>query len=291
MSDDFFQDSTVTDLVQSNIEIVDGLEEQQQKKLMKVFRRVRQELQDRLLTIPQGTFTEQQLRVTLVQVQAAIEAITRDLKTGMVDSGEIMATAGITHLVKEIEKMSKHFEGSITPINMKAILVATDPNTFLLNKYEASLDAYGADLRSQITSNIVQSLAMRDTQDRTVSRLVSDTGRFFMGEEWKLNRIVRTELANVYNFSKMQGMSEVQDQTIPDLKKALMHPMDRRTGDDSKELARINPVVDIGEPFRFKWKGQERVFQFPPDRPNDRSILVPYREEWGRQAASFRKTS
>ena len=288
---DFFTDTTVTDLVQSNIEIVDGLEEQQQKKILKIFRKTRQELQDRLLTIPEGTFTEQQMRVTLVQVEAAIQAIVRDLKTGMVDSGEIMATAGITHLVKEIEKMSKYFEGSVTPINMRAILVATDPNTFLLNKYQASLDAYGADLRSQITTNIVQSLAMRETQDRTVSRLVSDTNRFFLGEEWKLNRIVRTEMANVYNFSKMQGMGEVKDQTIPDLKKALMHPMDKRTGEDSKELARENPVVDIDEPFRFKWKGQVRVFQFPPDRPNDRSILVPYREEWGKQAASFRKTS
>lgn len=285
----FFTDTTVTDLVQSNIEIVDGLEEQQQKKILKIFRKTRQELQDRLLTIPQGTFTEQQMRVTLVQVEAAIQAITRDLKTGMVDSGEVMATAGITHLVKEIEKMSKHFEGSVTPINMRYILAATDPNTFLLNKYQASLDAYGADLRAQITSNIVQSLAMRDTQDRTVSRLVSDIGKYFMGEEWKLNRIVRTEMANVYNFSKMQGMGSVKESTIPDLKKALMHPMDNRTGEDSKELAELNPVVDIDEPFRFKWKGQVRVFQFPPDRPNDRSILVPYREEWGK--AAFRKSS
>lgn len=287
----FFTDTTVTDLVQSNIEIVDGLEESQQKKILAIFRKTRRELQDRLLTIHDGTFTEQQMRVTLVQVDAAIRAITRDLKTGMVDSGEIMANAGIAHLVKEIEKMSKYFEGSVTPINMRAILVATDPNTFLLNKYQASLDAYGADLRSQITSNIVQSLAMRDTQDRTVSRLVSDTNKFFLGEEWKLNRIVRTEMANVYNFSKMQGMGNVQSNTIPDLKKALMHPMDNRTGDDSKKLANENPVVDINEPFRFKWKGQMRVFQFPPDRPNDRSILVPYREEWGKQAASFRKTS
>jgi hypothetical protein len=170
-------------------------------------------------------------------------------------------------------------------------LAATDPNAFLLNKYQASLDAYGADLRSQITSNIVQSMVMRDTQDRTVARLVSDTNRFFLGEEWKLNRIVRTEMANVYNFSKMQGMGEVKSNTIPDLKKTLMHPMDKRTGDDSKELARINPVVDIDEPFVFEWRGQKRVFQFPPDRPNDRSILVPYREVWGKQASKFRTRS
>jgi len=286
----FFQDPTVTDLVQSTIEKVDAMEEAQQKRLLKVFRKTRRELQDRLLTIPEGTFTEQQLRVTLVQVDAAIRAINRDLKDGMVDAGEIMATKGISTLVYEIEKMSKYFDGSVTPLNMKGILAATDPNTFLVNKYEASLDAYSEALRAQITGNIVQSMAMRDTQERTVSRLVSDVGKYFIGEEWKLNRLVRTELHNVYNFSKMQGLGQIQEETIPDLKKALMHPMDKRTGEDSKELARMNPVVDIDEPFRFNWKGTERVFQFPPDRPNDRSILVPYREEWGKQAATFRKS-
>jgi hypothetical protein len=285
----FFTDTTVQDLVNATVGKVDSLEEDQQKKLLKIFKRVRAELMDRLLTIPEGTFTEQQLNVTLVQVNAAIEAISRDLKGGMVDAGEIMAVQGISDLGREIEKFSKYFEGSVQPINIDQIVRAIDPNSFLINKYQASIDAYAADLRSQITSNIVQSMAMRDTQQRMVSRLVSDIGRFFIGEEWKLNRIVRTEMHNVYNFSKMQGMGEVQESTIPDLKKALMHPMDNRTGDDSKELARINPVVDIDEPFRFKWKGQMRVFQFPPDRPNDRSILVPYREEWGKSA--FRKSS
>jgi len=287
MTEAFFQDSTVNDLVQSTIEKVDSLEEAQQKKLLKIFKKVRLQLMDRLMTIPEGTFTEQQMNVTLVQVNAAIEAIKRDLRTGMVDIGEVMATKGIEDLSNEIEKMSKHFSGSVTPINMRAILAATNPNAFLLNKYQASIDAYGEGLRSQITSNIVNSLVLRETSERTVGRLVADVGRYFMGEEWKLNRIVRTEMHNVYNYSKMVSMVEVKKDTIPDIKKALMHPMDNRTGEDSIKLAKMNPVVDIDKPFRFKWKGQERVFQFPPDRPNDRSILVPYREEWGKQASSF----
>jgi hypothetical protein len=133
-------------------------------------------------------------------------------------------------------------------------------------------------------------MAMRDTTERTVQRMVSDIGRFFIGEEWKLTRIARTELHHVYNFSKMMGMGEVRDSTLPDLKKALMHPMDNRTAADSKRLAAENPIVDIDEPFRFKWKGEVRVFQAPPDRPNDRSILVPYREQWGRQATAFGKS-
>ncbi len=92
---------------------------------------------------------------------------------------------------------------------------------------------------------------------------------------------------NIYNYSKMNAMADVQENTIPDLKKSLMHPMDTRTGEDSKKLAGENPVVDIDEPFRFNYRGKERVFMFPPDRPNDRAILVPFRETWQKRAASF----
>lgn len=286
--DDFFENSTVEEVVQSNIERVESLEESQQKKLLKIFRKVRQDLQDRLLTIPEGTFTEQQMRVTLVQINAAIEAIVRDLKGGMGDSAEILGIRGVEDLIKEINKFEKYFLGSVQPLDLNAALIATDSQNFLINKYDASLEAYGADLRSQITSQIAQSMITRDTSDRTVGRLVSDVGRFFAGEEWKLSRIVRTELHGIYNFSKMQGMGEIQEETLPDLKKSLMHPMDARTGEDSKLLARLNPVVDIDEPFRFKFKGKERVFLFPPDRPNDRSILVPFRETWDKKAASFK---
>jgi hypothetical protein len=276
----FFEDTTVTDTVQSTIERVDSLNAKEQRKVLKLFKKVRQDLQDRLLTIPEGTFTEQQLNNTLVQVNAAISAINRDLKTGMVDSSAILAEQGISDMVKEVQKFSKKFEGSIIPLNFDAILRTTNADNFLVNKYQASIDAYTEALRSQITSNIAVSMISGDTTQRTVSKLVSDVGRFFVGEEWKLERIARTELHGVYNFSKQQGMTNVKNSVIPDLKKALFHPMDGRTGQDSIELAKINPVVDIDEPFRFTWKGKTRVFQFPPDRPNDRSIMVPYREKW-----------
>ena len=292
----FLEDPLVEEVVNTTIERVDKLSEQQQKKLLKTFRKVRQELLDRLLTVPEGTFTEQQLNVTLVQVQAAIETIKRDLKDEMFDSAEILGIQGVKDLIREISRFSKKFEGSVQPLPIEPLVVAETAQNFLINKYDASIDAYSEGLRSQITQNITNSLAIRDTSQRTVGRLVSDVGRFFVGEEWKLSRIVRTEMSNIYNFSKISGMKEIQDDVIPDLKKALMHPMDHRTGDDSKQLARKNPIVDIDEPFVFTFRRklksgavreERREFMFPPDRPNDRAILISFREEWGKRAAGF----
>ena len=201
----FFKDTTVVDLVQRSIEEVDALETKEQKKLLRTFRNVRQELQDRLLVIPEGTFTEQQLNITLVQVQAGIEAIKRDLKGQLNDSAEVLSTKGVQDLIKQITRISRKFEGAEQPLNFDAIVAAQTTQRFLLNKYESSVEAYGESLRSQIVSNITQSMVTRDNTDRTVARLRSDIGKFFLGEEWKLNRIARTELHNIYNVSKLQG--------------------------------------------------------------------------------------
>lgn len=276
----FFQDDTVTTLVQRNIERVSELEEVQQKKILRAFRKVRQELNDRLLVVPEGTFTEQQLNVTMVQVSAAIAAIKRDLKGELVDSSAIMAQRGIGDMIKEINTFEKKFTGSVQPLNMAGILRASEVSSFLINKHEASLDAYSEGLRAQVSQQLFSSMITRDTQYRTVSRMKSDIGKFFLGEEWKLNRIVRTEMHGIYNYTKMKGLSQVKDDTLPDLKKTLFHPMDDRTGDDSKALAKENPIVDIDEPFVQKYKGKTFTFLMPPNRPNDRAIMVPYRRAW-----------
>jgi len=75
---------------------------------------------------------------------------------------------------------------------------------------------------------------------------------------------------------------------MPDLMKTLMHPIDKRTGDDSKLAARLRLVVPIDEPFVYKWNGETREFMAPPDRPNDRAILVPYSTSWGEIPSEFR---
>jgi len=294
MSDDFFKDTTVRDLLLGTIEKVDSLTETEQRKLLSTFRRVRRDLQDRLLTIPEGTFTQTQLNVTLIQIQAAIQAIKLDLKDQLKNSSQVLADRGIVDLEKEIKVFSKKFEGVEQPLNIDRILIAERASNFLVNKHEASIDAYGESLRSQITSSIVQSMALRNNTERTVSRMVQSIGKFFIGEEWKINRIARTELSNIYNFSKLNTLETVQEEFVPDIMKSLMHPMDSRTGDDSKQLANENPIVAINKPFVFEYtrtlksgevKTERREFLFPPDRPNDRSILVPYRKAWGKQAS------
>ena len=75
---------------------------------------------------------------------------------------------------------------------------------------------------------------------------------------------------------------------MPNLKKALIHPQDHRTADDSLKLAKINPVINLNESFKYKWEGKVREFFAPPDRPNDRAVLVPVRLSWKAKAKKSR---
>lgn len=263
-------------MVESHIQEVLKLEDQKATKLLKRYREVRQDLRDRLEAARGDSFTAQRLRGVLTQVEAAIEAMNISLLTGMKEVAYDSAIMGVEHQLVEIKKFDKHFRGAVTPINLDVLTVAEDTNNFLLNRYESSLDAYGQDLINQLTT----ALTTEALAESSLSSVIGRLGQFFLGEEWKIQRIARTELHNVYNIAKMNGMSEVNEKYLPDLMKTLVHPMDKRTGDDSKALARRNLIVPVSEPFVYTWKGKKRIFMAPPDRPNDRAILVPYRQAW-----------
>lgn len=51
---------------------------------------------------------------------------------------------------------------------------------------------------------------------------------------------------------------------------------DHRTGKDSRYFNSLKQIRKMDENFEYVWEGKKRVFPYGPDRPNDRSILIPY---------------
>lgn len=274
----FFDDVDGLGIVESHIKRVLSLEDAQAEKILRQYREVRRELRDRLERTSATSFTAQHLRGVLAQVQGAIEALNARLSEGITAGADKAALLGVDDLLMEISSFDEEFTGAVTPINLNSALVAQDTAEFLVTKYETNLDAYGNDLMQQISNGLFSATLGETSYNDVVVRI----GKFFQAEEWKLHRIVRTELHNIYNVGKLNGMGELVDQDIiPDLFKTLMHPMDGRTGKDSEYAASKHLVARIDEPFKYTWNGKKRVFMAPPDRPNDRAILVPYRKEWG----------
>jgi hypothetical protein len=273
---DFFTEVDAMGIVENHISSVLKLEDDQAQKLLRRYREIRSDLRDRLDRLPGDTFTAQQLRGVMTQVDGAIRAMNSSLQDGMKDAALGTALKGVEDQLTELRAFAEKFQGAVVPINLNAQLVAEDTRNFLFNRYESSLNAYSEDVRNSLVLNLTNESLMESPYSTVIRKL----GAFFQGEEWKLHRIARTELHNIYNTGKLNGMTEVRDSTLPDLMKTLIHPMDGRTGADSKYVAELDLIVPLDKPFRYKWKGTWRTYMVPPDRPNDRSILVPYRQEW-----------
>ncbi len=273
---DFFDEVDSTGIVEDHINEVLGLEKSESKRIMSSYNEVKKDLIDRLSRYPRGSFTAQHLRGTLAQVEGAIDAMNSQLSGETLAGSKKAAILGVDGLLTQMKEFDEKFTGAVTPINLNAALVASDTANLLVSKYKTNLDAYGANLYKEISNGLFTAAIGETTQDEVVGRLASH----FSGEEWRLERIVRTELHNVVNLGKLRGMEEMSED-VPDLLKTLMHPMDARTGKDSMYAAKLKLVAKIEEEFEYTWMKQTRKFMTPPDRPNDRSIIVPYRKEWG----------
>ena len=85
--------------------------------------------------------------------------------------------------------------------------------------------------------------------------------------------IASTESARVMNLSSYNTAKE-----LGYTHKYLFNTIDKRTGDDSlishAKYDSPEDAIPINEPFKYTYKGKERVFMIPPDRVSDRAFCV-----------------
>ena len=272
----FFTKVDQDTLIERHIRRLTGLEMEQARRLLKIYVRTRNRLKTQLTGTIKGTFTEARLKGVLVQVESTIRALNKEVNGELLIGVQMSTEQSIEDLIKEVNRFEKKFAGITTKLPDDAIITALEPKNFLINQYQSSIRRFNEELRNEIQRVLTEGIIERIPFDRIVDRIANEMAI----EEFKVLRIARTELHQIYNVSKIIGMRELRQKELPDLKKALVHPMDARTAEDSRLLAKLKPVVDIDKPFKFTFKGKERVFMSPPDRPNDRAILVPFREAW-----------
>lgn len=261
-------------ILERNASRLQGLQMEQARKMLTEYRKAKEELKMQLMaTSSDNQYTEAKLKNALAQIEYAILALRKKVGWQIEDGFNFLSDQGVEDSVKEMDAFDKYFGGGFGKLPMDAILESTDPTNILLNQYQSSVEAYNENLRNLFQQSFTQSLI----QQKTWSQTVWDMEQVFGMEEWKLSRIVRTELHGIYNNSKMNGFMTARDGYIPDLKKTLYNPMDSRTAEDSMYVESLKLIVPLEEPFRYKWKGKEYVAMAPPFRPNDRAILIPYR--------------
>jgi hypothetical protein len=255
-----------------------------------VLRRAAAELEDRLRNMPadgQDTFTAVRMRTTLMQIRHVITRIQSGMRDALLNSGDAAARAAAHNIANYLRTADEEFRG-----------VGDSP----LAIEEASLvDAATSGVRSSILSTIahdpqhvgkpgvltryglvtigdfertLQKSFIARTPWEMVKKQLIESSPFLQGApaHWA-ERIVRTESMGVYNRAGWHAVQQA-DVDLGDMVKILSATFDDRTASDS--YAVHGQIRRPMEAFQ-SWFG---LYQHPPNRPNDREVVVPHRMAW-----------
>ncbi len=263
-------------------------------RFRRVYRQARVELETRLAALEAAgrgaTFTAHQMRLVLAQTMMATGKVQAGIAANLESNSRLATTTAGRHLVGMVDSLSKRF-GRVTPVipatevaAIGGMLEGVDP--MLLRRYRVSAATYGPQAISDVQKGLTQSIIQRETVDQAVNRIRGASG-LFQRQAWRAERIVRTEMSYTYGVGKQRSMERLR-QTVPEvgkMQKRLVATFDSRTGDDSKELN--GQTVDVDQPFVWVVKdskgrptGKVVHYMQPPNRPNDREIVIPWVKGW-----------
>lgn len=245
-------------------------------------------------------FSAHQHRILLAQAHQGQRLITAKLAGGMEEAGKEIQDDSLHGLISDISSLEAFYSGADIelPLEEAGVFrgVVSGRRESLLRGYEDSFSRYGGRLVTQIEDAMSLSLATGDTYGETVERI----GDLMDTETWQVERVVRTEGMFAAAVTRLDGMAEAARE-IDDLMMQWTEytgedgePLDDRVGVDS--LAMAGQLAPPGGVFtmppsslRPDAKGNYDVsdslvgqsWATPPNRPNDRATIIPWRRSWG----------
>lgn len=146
-----------------------------------------------------------------------------------------------------------------------------------LRHFERSVQLYGAEAVAAIERSLAQSITAGAPWSQVRSVVIEQVRDVVAGADWKIDRIVRTEVSAAYNGTILAAL-DAEDTARDPMFKRLQATFDKATGKDS--MAVHGQLRRVGEPFFDPFHGRE--YMAPPNRPNDREIIVGWRASYGK---------
>lgn len=265
------------------------------RKLKRLYTDAQQELERRLASQAgrsRTTFTIQQQRSFLAQIKQAQVELARQMAGQSAQLSAQTQRRTLQNLIRKIKAMERKFANAevMIPIEeasrFEGILNAN--RTSLLKMHATSMARYGTNLIRTMEKSLAQSLVRGDSVGDTIDAVMEAADL----EWWQAERIVRTEQAWAYNATHAEAVKAQADET-PDMmmrwteyvSDATGRARDSRVGEDS--LAMHGQLAAPGGKFTMppnanvhsSLKGKS--WDHPPNRPNDRASLQPWRPHWG----------
>lgn len=245
------------------------------------------------------TMSALQMRQLLAQVREAQARIAKAVANGFNPILRDTQADGVRQAAKSITQLEKKFTGAEVrlPLEEAATFqgIVGKRSTSLIRANERSFARYGTAVTRKVEEELAVSLATGETPLEAIDRVraVADN------QWWQAERIVRTEGAYAFNAAHADSIEEAQD-ALPDLMNRWSEHVDDQTGAalDNRvakdSLVLHGQVVPVGANFvmppdpRVSPKLWNQTYAQPPNRPNDRSVLLPWRPRWGGYAWTFK---
>lgn len=275
-------------------------------RLKKLYDKAQDEVAAKLARAVRGgrrnSFTAQQHRIVLSQIRQGQAQVAHRMTGALGDASAQVQHAALRGLISDVRKLEAHFRGlpaGPLPIEEAATFsgVIKGRAASLLDQHATSMGRYGArvvrSMREQMSIGLMAGESTGDVVDRV--REVADL------EWWQAERIVRTELAWTASATQADGIA-ASAQALPDLRMRWSELCDDETGEPLDDRVAVDSIAMHGQcalpgqVFRMPATapfpdadGNTKVpaalvgksWLFPPNRPNDRSSIQPWRPGWG----------
>lgn len=241
------------------------------------------------------TFTVHQMRFALAQITDGQATLSQKMAAELGTVTREAQKEAVSGLLKDVARLEKEFTGATIELPLEEASrfygIIDKRKTSLLHMHQSSMAKHGAQTVKAVERELAMSLLTGENQDQAIARVLPA----IEGEWWQAERIVRTECAWAYNASHRDAIED----TARDVGGMKMqweemvdedgNPYDDRVAIDS--LAMHGQVANVGEMFFMppatpkgdatpeSLQGQE--WAFPPNRPNDRAVVSPWKRDWG----------
>lgn len=231
------------------------------------------------------SFTVTDLKMTLAQVKDVLRTTRRGMKGAIVDTGKEAARAAAGGVIQYLQASEQQFKGIHRRLPLREgflfdrAVAGTDSS--LLHRLEADpvrgpgiLDRYGDNVVQNFEHTLQQRFIAQTPWADVRKQLVEKSPFLQQAPAHWAERIVRTEVMGAHGRASWETLRTADAELGGGTVKILSATFDDRTGSDS--YAVHGQIRRPEEAFAW-WGGS---YQHPPNRPNDREVVVPHRIDW-----------
>lgn len=256
---------------------------------VKLLQQAQRELDARLrqvLTTGPGdeSFTAAQLRSSLVQIRATLHDLRPGLKGKIIEAGNLAGSEAAAAAVRYMQEAQGRFVGINRRLPLKEATLfdraVRGTEASILQRLEDDqkagpgiLTRYGDAVVERFEKRLQQRFLQGKPWADVRNELIADSPFLQQAPASWAERIVRTEVMGAHNVANLETMKGAED-LVGGMLKILAATFDGRTAADS--YAVHGQVRRVSEPFE-DWY---HAYQHPPNRPNDREVVVPHNMAW-----------